>query len=173
MKFGLAVFPSKEVQDYANSFRKRYDPHYALIQPHMTLREEEEWNEDRLEQAIVHLEKVTESISPFTIEFNRFSNFYPSSHVIYMALADPKPFFDCYDQICQGMLLENHKHYPFNPHLTIGRQLSSDELHDVFSSLKNIRLSYKVTVDRVHLLYQTENGAWTAHQTFLLKRKTG
>ena len=30
MKYGIVAFPSKKVQDFANSYRKRYDPHYAL-----------------------------------------------------------------------------------------------------------------------------------------------
>ena len=37
MKFGVVIFPSKKLQDLVNSYRKRYDPHYALISPHLTL----------------------------------------------------------------------------------------------------------------------------------------
>ena len=43
MYFGIATFPEKEVQDIANSYRKRYDPHYSLIPPHITLKEKFEW----------------------------------------------------------------------------------------------------------------------------------
>ena len=38
MKFGVVIFPSKKLQDLANSYRKRYDPHYSLITPHLTLK---------------------------------------------------------------------------------------------------------------------------------------
>ena len=38
MKVGVVIFPSKKLQDLANSYRKRYDPHYALIPPHLTLK---------------------------------------------------------------------------------------------------------------------------------------
>lgn len=38
MKYGVVIFPSKKLQDIANSYRKRYDPNYALIPPHLTLR---------------------------------------------------------------------------------------------------------------------------------------
>ena len=40
MKFGVVIFPSKKLQDLANSYRKRYDPHYSLITPHLTLKED-------------------------------------------------------------------------------------------------------------------------------------
>lgn len=38
MKVGVAIFPSKKLQDIANSYRKRYDSQYALIPPHITLK---------------------------------------------------------------------------------------------------------------------------------------
>ncbi len=39
MKFGVVIFPSKKLQDLANSYRKRYDSHYALIPPHLNVKE--------------------------------------------------------------------------------------------------------------------------------------
>lgn len=46
MKFGVVIFPSKKLQDLANSYRKRYDPHYALITPHLTLKNAFEASEE-------------------------------------------------------------------------------------------------------------------------------
>lgn len=169
MKCGIVIFPSKEVQDFANSYRKRYDPHYSLIQPHLTIREAEDWTEERLRQAVAHLDRVTSEIAPFTIHFNRFSTFYPVSNTVYMALEDPDPFIELYERICQGALHQENSHYHYNPHLTVGRELSSDELHDVYASLRKVKVDFHVTVDRVHLLYQTENLAWSVYQTFLLR----
>lgn len=39
MKYGVAIFPSKKLQDLANSYRKRYDTKYAFIPPHITLKQ--------------------------------------------------------------------------------------------------------------------------------------
>ncbi len=38
MKYGIVAFPSKQLQDFANSYRKRYDSHYTKITPHITLK---------------------------------------------------------------------------------------------------------------------------------------
>ncbi|WP_274363372.1 2'-5' RNA ligase family protein [Paenibacillus thermotolerans] len=168
MKFGIAVFPPKNVQDEANSHRKRFDPHYNLIQPHLTVREAEEWDDSKREQAIRHLEETTAQIRPFGAKLNRFSSFYPVTNTIYMALEDPQPFEELYKRVCSGVLQEEGKQYTYHPHLTIGQLLGNDEMHDVLSSLRPIPLDLSFTVDRLHLLYQTDNGAWTAHQTFLL-----
>ena len=57
MKYGIVAFPSKKVQDFANSYRKRYDPHYALITPHMTVKGVFEANENEIKSIA---EKVSE-----------------------------------------------------------------------------------------------------------------
>jgi 2'-5' RNA ligase len=168
MFYGIAVFPSKEVQDVANSYRKRYDPHYNLIQPHLTIKEKAEWNNELLTQAVEHLEAAARQIKPFDIRFNRFSTFYPVNNVIYMALFDPEPMIKLHNNVCSGPLKETGKAYGFTPHLTVGQQLSNDELHDVLASLRNTPLDLTTHVDRFHLLYQTDNEAWTVYQTFRL-----
>lgn len=169
MQFGIAVFPSKEVQDVANSLRKRYDPHYSLIQPHLTIREKEEWDNEQLQAAVHHLELISASTAPFTVHFNRFSSFFPVSNVVYMALSDVAPIHRLYEQVCDGGLCEPNRSYVYTPHLTIGQAMNSDELHDVLSSLRSRPLDLTSKIDRIHLLYQTENGAWTSYQTFLLR----
>ncbi|UJF35180.1 2'-5' RNA ligase family protein [Paenibacillus hexagrammi] len=169
MYCGIAIFPSKEIQDAANSFRKRYDPHYNLIQPHLTIKEKEQWNEDQLAAAAAHLEQITKSIQPFEIHFNRFSSFYPVNNVIYLALSDTTEMIKLHNTICTDVCRESEKPYAYNPHLTIGQELGADELHDVLSSLKNRKVNLTSKVDRVHLLFQTDNEAWTVHQTFLLR----
>jgi 2'-5' RNA ligase len=169
MNCGIAVFPAKDIQDYANSYRKRYDPHYNWIGAHLTIREPEVWNEEQLTAAVDRLERITQTLSPFELHFNRFSSFYPVHNVIYMALSNPELMKHFYQTICSEELVEANKPYTYNPHLTIGRDLGDDELHDVLASLKKVEFDLSSRIDRIHLLYQTENNAWTVHQTFLLK----
>lgn len=171
MNCGISIFPSKEIQDFANSYRKRYDPHYTLIQPHLTLREKQSWDDQQLGKAIERLEAVTLSLAPFDIHFARFSSFYPVNNVIYMGLSDPGHMLDCYKAVCSEELAEPQRTYRFNPHLTIGQLMGNDELHDVLASLKKKEIDFTSRVDRLHLLYQTENEAWTVYQTFLLRGK--
>jgi 2'-5' RNA ligase len=169
MNCGISIFPSKEVQDFANSYRKRFDPKYNMIQPHLTLREKQQWSASELASATARLERVTQNLSPFDIHFDRFSSYYPTNNVIYMALSDNEFMNDCYHAICSDELAEPRKDYHYHPHLTIGQQMGSDELHDVLASLRKVPIDLTSHVDRIHLLYQTENEAWTVYQTFLLR----
>jgi 2'-5' RNA ligase len=172
MNFGIVIYPPKDVQDAANSYRKRFDPHYSLIQPHLTVRESEAWDPPTLERTVEHLNSVTALLSPITVRLNRFSTFYPVANVVYMALENPEPLCALQEGICTGPLALTNPKYGFTPHITVAQGVGSDEMHDIYASLRPVPIDYEFRIDRVHLLYQTENGAWTVHQTFLFQGKT-
>jgi len=169
MNCGIAVFPSEEVQEYVNNYRKRYDPHYKLIAPHITIREAEQWTQSQLDEASDQLERAAAGYAPFTIRFNRFSSFFPVNNVIYLGIEDKEPLMKLYKAVCDGPLSEPEKPYVFNPHLTIGQEMNSDELHDVLASLKKTPVDFRCTVDKLHLLYQTDNGSWKSYRSFALR----
>lgn len=169
MIFGIALFPDKEVQDAANSWRIRHDPHYCDIPAHMTLREAEEWDEAKLGKAVEHLEKVAASIAPFQVTFNRVSSFFPVRNILYFALEDPSGVIKLHEAICADPDLSQSSTYVYTPHVTIGRDMPADELHDLYGKLRMSDIRLTSRIDRIHLLYQTDNGGWTAYQSFQLK----
>ncbi|MGO4543681.1 2'-5' RNA ligase family protein [Paenibacillus sp. 2TAB23] len=169
MLYGIVVFPEKHVQDYANSLRRRHDPHYSAIPAHLTVREAEEWTNEQLQLAVAHLEQITSMLPSFSIHLNRVSTFYPVNHVLYLALQDTVSMQQLHEQLCSGPLAVETPTYVFTPHLTIGQELSADELHDLYGNLRMQEIDLSTTIDRIHLLYQTDNGSWTAYQSFLLR----
>ncbi|RIX59300.1 phosphoesterase [Paenibacillus nanensis] len=169
MLFGIALFPEKEVQDAANSWRLRHDPHYCNIPAHMTLREAEEWDDQKLKKSVEHLERVASAFKPFEITFNRVSTFFPARNILYFALEDPSEVIRLHEAVCSGPALQQASSYVYTPHVTIGRDMASDELHDLYGNLRMSDIRLTSLVDRIHLLYQTEQGGWTAYQTFQLK----
>ncbi len=169
MNFGIVIFPPKDVQDEANRYRKRFDPHYSLIQPHLTVREAESWDPPTLDRAVERLNELAAKLPAFDAKLNRFSTFYPVSNVVYMALENPEPLERLHETVCQGPLVVRERRYTYTPHLTVAQDVGGDEMHDIYASLRPLPLSLPFRVDRLHLLYQTDNGAWTAHQTFLLQ----
>ncbi|MGM0879522.1 MAG: 2'-5' RNA ligase family protein [Bacillota bacterium] len=169
MLYGIAVFPEKHVQDIAGSWRLRHDPHFCFIPAHMTVREQEEWSEEQLQIAIAHLEQVTTSLPPFSVLFNRVSTFYPVNHVLYLALQDTTPMQKLHEAVCSGPLTNHEPKYVYTPHITIGQNMSADELHDLYGNLRMKSFDLTSKIDRLHLLYQTENGSWTAYQSFVLR----
>lgn len=169
MLYGIVVFPEKHVQDFANSWRRRHDPHYSAIPAHLTVKEEEDWSDEELQQAVLHLEQVTSKLPAFSIHLNRVSSFYPVSHVLYLALQDTASMQKLHESICSGPLSVEEPKYVYTPHITIGQEISADELHDLFGNLRMQSIDLSSKIDRIHLLYQTAYGSWTAYQSFLLR----
>lgn len=169
MYFGIACFPQKHVQDFANSYRKRYDPHYTLIPPHITLKEKFELNESELEVATQKLEQVAKEVKAFEIRFHKVSNFYPTSNTIYFAIENQEPLITLHEKI-KSVFEPVEAPYSYIPHLTIAQKLNQAELHDIYGMLRLHKIDLTSKIDRFHLLYQLENGSWNIYQTFLLAK---
>ncbi|MCP3031954.1 YjcG family protein [Halobacillus sp. A1] len=168
MRYGIAVFPSKKVQDEANSYRKRYDPHYALIPPHITLKEPFEAEENQIEKEIIpELKKISSGTTPFKINIHKVSSFTPVTNTIYLKVERTEEIFTLNEKLHEGILPDN-KEYSFVPHITIAQKLSDEEYSDVYGTLSMLKFDLEDKVDRFQLLYQLENGAWSVYETFRL-----
>ncbi|MED4207951.1 YjcG family protein [Priestia megaterium] len=167
MKFGVVLFPSKKLQDVANSYRKRYDSHYSLIPPHLTLKEVFEATENQIDEIAANLRKIAEETNPFTLNVTKVSSFSPANNVIYLKVEQKQELTSLYNKLHEGNL-EQPTEYSFIPHITIGQRLSDDEHLDVYSQLKLVDVAHEETVDRFHLMYQLENETWTVFETFRL-----
>lgn len=166
MKYGIAIFPSKKIQDVANSYRKRYDPHYALIPPHITLKEAFNEDEEKVDELVKELSEIAKQSKPFTLHVNKLSTFSPVTNAIYMKVEPVDELMKLQERLNADE--QNGKEYAFVPHITIAQKLSDDEHSDVYGSLGMVGHEFEEEVDRFQLLYQLENGMWTVHETFHL-----
>ncbi|WP_096270261.1 YjcG family protein [Paucisalibacillus globulus] len=166
MKYGIAIFPSKVIQDEANSYRKRYDPHYPLIPPHITLKEAFVADDDMINELIPELKRIANETEPITIRINKASSFVPVTNTIYLKVEPNEALTNLYEKLHEGKFPQNKK-YAFVPHITIGQKLMDDEYSDVFGRLKMKSFDYEEEVDRFQLLYQLENGSWTVYESFV------
>ncbi|WP_335869919.1 YjcG family protein [Bacillus sp. 2205SS5-2] len=168
MNYGIVIFPSKKLQDQANSYRKRYDPHYALITPHITLKNGFDANEGQIQQLSQQLEKISNQHEPFSLKVSKISSFQPVNNVIYLKV-EPTSELETLHKAMHGPdMLGELPEYSFVPHITIAQGLSNDEHSDVYGSLRMLDVNQEEMIDRFHLLYQLENGSWTVHETFRL-----
>jgi 2'-5' RNA ligase len=170
MKFGVVIFPSKKLQDLVNSYRKRYDPHYDLIPPHLTLKNAFEATEEAAKDFADKLRDLARNTSPFTLKATKISSFQPVNNVIYFKIDPTEALTHLHAEINHEFRDQNID-YAFVPHITIGQKLSNDEHSDVFGSLRMTKVQHEESIDRFHLLYQLENGSWTVYETFRLGKE--
>lgn len=169
MKYSVVIFPSGRVQEVANSYRKRYDPTFALIPPYIRLKEAFELGDAQLPELVAHLEDVAQRTEAFTIRYHKVSSFYPANNTLYFAIENKEPL----EQLHHRVIEHDAKHketYAYIPHLTIGRDLSSDELKDLTGQMKMLQLDLSSEINEFHLIHERENGVWSISQTFTLRK---
>lgn len=169
MKFGIVMFPSKKIQDFANSFRKRYDTNYALIPPHITLKYAFEATEEQIKEIANKIDNIAKNYHPVEIKVSKFSSFKPVNNVIYLKV-EPSDYLSNLNSDLRETFKDGNE-FSFIPHITIGQNLSDDEHSDIYGSLRMRDVSFEETIDRIHLLYQLENGQWTVYETFRLGKE--
>lgn len=167
MKYGIAIFPSKEVQDEANAYRKRYDPQYGNIPPHITLKSAFTMDIPKRNEIVQELKKIAKEIKPFNINITKVKSFAPVTNTIYFKVEPTRELDTLYDKMHSGKFEPYNKH-PFVPHITIAQDLAQDEYSDVFGSIQMKEVQFEDVVDRFQLCYQLENGSWTVYETFVL-----
>ncbi|OZS79124.1 hypothetical protein CF394_01510 [Tetzosporium hominis] len=167
MKFGIVAFPSKAVQDFANSYRKRYDPHYALISPHMTLKGVFEADDQEIKTIASKVADVAAKQKPFQLKTTGISSFAPVTNAIYIKVEPTDELVSLHKNLAD-VDYQDSEQYTFVPHITIAQKMTSSEHDDIYPQLKMIGASFEETIDRIHLLYQLEDGSWTVHETFRL-----
>lgn len=170
MKYGIAIFPSKKIQDEANSYRKRYDPHYPLIPPHITLKEAFEADDKMIDELIPELKRIANETKPFHIRINKVSSFVPVTNTIYLKVEPEEQLDQLYEKLHTGKFPQNNK-FAFVPHITIGQKLLDDEYSDIFGRMKMRDFQFEDKVDRFQLLYQLDNGSWTVFESFVFGRE--
>jgi len=170
LKYAIVIFPSKKLQDLVNSYRKRYDPHYALVAPHITLKGAFEVSEQDTEEMVAKLKEIAKKYDPFTLKVSKVKSFAPVSNTIYFKVDSTPELEGLFDSFKNELPGEQPK-FNFVPHITIGQKLSNDEHSDVYGQLRLVGIDHQETVHRFHLVYQLENETWTSFETFDLGKE--
>lgn len=168
MKYGIVAFPSKKLQDLANTYRKRYDPHYALVTPHITLKDTFEADETEASKISEALSNIASDFAPLNIHASRISSFFPVTNAIYFRIEPTDQLAAIHEAIGEAVPHGEKKH-TFVPHITIAQKMTDSEHDDILGQLRMTGVDEQETIDRIHLMYQLEDGSWTAYETFRLK----
>ncbi|MFE4349308.1 YjcG family protein [Peribacillus butanolivorans] len=168
MKYGVAIFPSKKLQDLANSYRKRYDTKYAFIPPHITLKQTFEATDMEISTVAEQLKDIAKKSQPFKLNVTKAKSFQPVSNTIYFKVELSEELQELHVALHDEKFCKSESEHAFVPHITIAQDLSDNEHSDVLGQLSMLDVSHEEEVKRIHLLYQLEDGAWTVYETFRL-----
>lgn len=168
MNLGIVLFPSEKLQDKVNEYRKRYDSHFAIIPPHITIKEEFTIDSNDKEKVIDFVKDVASKHEPVDIEIHKVSSFEPTSHVIYFKVDRTDNIESLHAAFNDGDFFGINKH-PFIPHFTIGQGfLSVQEHDDVYSTLNMVGIDHTETINEITICKRDEDGVWNVLESVKL-----
>lgn len=167
--YNVILFPSQSVQDEANSYRKRFDSHYALIPPHIKLIDSFHWNEDQLEQLIQSLDQISLDLSPAVVEIYKADSFTPLSHKIFFKVRQHATLDVLHQKINQLIYSNKDNSKSFIPHITIAQDLPEAEHDDLIGQLHMNPYTHLDETSEFHLVKQGKDEKWEIVKTFYLK----
>lgn len=137
MKLGIVLIPSKPFQEKVNAYRKRYDKHYALIAPHITIKEKFEIEDSKLNEVKSQLEATAKEFEPLNIQVSKASSFAPTKNVIYFKVTKTDELESLFSKFNNEAFYGESTH-PFIPHFTIAQGLSSQEFEDIYGQVRMV-----------------------------------
>lgn len=167
MKLGIVLIPSKLFQEAVNAYRKRYDKHYALITPHITIKEKFEVDDNMLDEVKSKLEETAKEFEPVEIQVSKASSFAPTKNVIYFKVTKTDELVSLYSKFNNGDFYGESTH-PFVPHFTIAQGLSSQEFEDIYGQVRMAGIDHSETIDTIKLMKQNEDETWSEAASYTL-----
>src|SRR5690625_1524805 len=146
MKCGIVIYPSENIQTEINNLRKRYDPEYPLIKPHITLKTRFDIDKNSLKILIDELIELTKDIQHFKIKQN-------------------DELEKIYNDLYKG-IVPKEKFTTFVPHITIAQNLNPDEFVDIYTSLSMQDYNFKDTINQLNIVYELTDGTWETYKSF-------
>src|SRR5690606_18671824 len=147
--------PSKPFQEKVNAYRKRYDKHYALIAPHITIKEKFEIEDSKLNEVKSQLEATAKEFEPLNIQVSKASSFAPTKNVIYFKVTKTDELESLFSKFNNEAFYGESTH-PFVPHFTIAQGLSSQEFEDIYGQVRMAGIDHSETIDTIKLMKQNE-----------------
>ncbi|WYP27994.1 2'-5' RNA ligase family protein [Alkalihalobacillus sp. FSL W8-0930] len=165
----VILFPSPSVQDEANSFRKRFDSHYALIPPHIKLTGPFDWKDNQLQSLIESLDQLAVEQSPVVLEIYKADSFRPLSHKIFFKVRKHETLDNLNQKICQLIDVKKDDTQSYVPHITIAQDLPEAEHDDLLGQLRMNPFTHLEEINEFHLIKQGKDEKWETMKTFYLK----
>ncbi|MCY1615575.1 2'-5' RNA ligase family protein [Staphylococcus pettenkoferi] len=169
MILGLTLIPSKDFQDEVNAYRKRYDSHYAMIKPHLTIKSAFEIDNKDFDSVKDEIKQRIQGIPAADIQATKASSFAPTKNVIYFKVENTDALQSLFDSFNTEKFYGTAEH-PFVPHFTIAQDLTSQEFEDIYGQMKLAGVDHKETINELTLLkYNHDEDKWEVVETYPLE----
>ena len=146
----VLIFPELENCAAIDAIRRKYDPLFGLIAPHLTLVFPFEW--DIGDEALARLlDARLTGFSPFDLELcgvgrsvDRFGNF------LYWNVAKGvESLVQLHDELAAHEFRPFDSGFPYHPHLTLGKLPDADALNRAYEEVRGLNLHSFTRIHRI------------------------
>ena len=142
----IMIFPKFDNMEIIDEIRRKNDPLVDKVSPHITLiypfkkdigtKEIERW----LDAALRDIKIFNIELQGFSKQENQFGNY---------LFLDIKQGANKIKEIHELLISLTKFDYPYNPHMTVGKLLTKDELEVAYNEVKDNEASFKTIVETI------------------------
>jgi len=148
--YAIAIYPKLEDDSKIQVIRKKYDPYYQLINPHLTI----VFPFSSIEKKEIedHISKTINQFGKFDLRLNGLTRSFDNWLFLTMKEGNQK-IIELHDKLYTGILKKELKEdIKFIPHIGLGLFKNDKEYNKAIDEAKILNLDYRCTVKSIHLI---------------------
>lgn len=154
----IMIFPQFSNQAIINEIRKKYDPLYNLVRPHITLvfPFKSSMPNEILSQKLEECLKETASFSLVLQGISRHKDIY-GNYIFLNVKKGSREIAEIHNSLYKDIFGEDCCQ-PFVPHMTIGNLDTADKMEQAYETVKNIDTCFETIIEKVSVEMIGNNG---------------
>lgn len=148
MQRAIHIFPEFENKNLIEEVRKKFDPLFGLVPPHITLvfPFESKISSSRLEQ---HVKDALVGVCPFPVQLKGITATL-DNYLFLNVKKGNDHIIELHDRLYSGLLFEfMSRRHTYFPHLTVGRLKNDIELQTALDDTESFQASFDTVVTKV------------------------
>jgi 2'-5' RNA ligase len=143
------------------------DPLADSIPTHVTLLPPTEVAGEDMEEAVAHLEEVSEASHPFPMVLRGTGTFRPISPVVFVQVSGGLAECEVLEQAIRTGPLKRNLDFYYHPHVTVAHHVPEPNLDRAFTELADFEAHF--VVENFHLYEHGDDSVWRPVRTFALR----
>lgn len=189
MRIGGVIWPDSKTNEAVNERRKKYDAHYKLIGPHITIIFPVEIDFS-LHEKKVSLQEGLPKIEPFSVRLIRWvtidemlqinhegtryllDNFPNAVNALFLLTDEGNKEIINLKRYLSTCINQPSSLVEYPGYLTIGQTMSEDDYKTAQRELVKYKPDYRFRVETFDLILEQRDGSWKSEQVYSLGTKT-
>lgn len=185
MRAGVVIWPDRDTAKEVDRLRARYDAHYELVGPHITIAFPDHYRSS-LDEIEALVAKSAHEVQPFTATLNKWVSAtmmlqshgeqtrllierYPNAvNFFFLLVGIGKTEMLTLRRSLSQAIAQPQWILDYPPYMTIGQSLSDEEYASAKAMLADYSPDFSFQVTSIDLLVEQEDGSWPTVATFAL-----